>query len=448
MTADRIHTDDPRGDTADVLPSATRRPCVATLTTTESDFAVRPRVVVVLGMHRGGTSAITRAVIELGADVGSDLMPGVAGVNPDGFWENVGVYRLNEELLRRLGRDWHTVGPVERSQWLQPAVQSLRADAGRFVAATFGKSPIWAFKDPRTARLLPFWQAVLRDVGMAPSYVIAVRNPWSVAASLGQRDAMSGEHALLLWLEHMVESVVGTEGEPRCFVDYDRLVDHPEEEISRIDRELCLTNAPPPSRHAAFIRPTLRHWRQDAAAATFPLVRDAYEALEALSSRRVAADELIPPDLFLRASAMLADLAPILSALDSQRREIASQAERIGALERSALAAANENGAKVQALEAALHAVADVVATAHADQSDAEDRLSTAEAELARLRATRSWRLTLPARELQRFLTTVLGVGQRPKRSGHDEATHDPGAAPSPRGVGEKPAPLLPIQSD
>lgn len=70
-------------------------------------------IVVVLGMHRSGTSAITRGLMVLGVELGDNLMPPAAD-NNKGFFEDVDVNAINVELYRSLGhgQDWHTLAFV------------------------------------------------------------------------------------------------------------------------------------------------------------------------------------------------------------------------------------------------------------------------------------------------------------------------------------------------
>ena len=71
------------------------------------------RVVVVLGMHRSGTSAVARALQVVGVSLGSRLMPAMPGNNPKGFWEDVDFHAFNERLLVALGADWRRVRPFD-----------------------------------------------------------------------------------------------------------------------------------------------------------------------------------------------------------------------------------------------------------------------------------------------------------------------------------------------
>src|SRR5438445_10817462 len=63
--------------------------------------------VIVLGMHRGGTSATTRLVNLLGVplgDVGDRMQANEE--NPRGYWESATLTAFNDELLESLGGHW------------------------------------------------------------------------------------------------------------------------------------------------------------------------------------------------------------------------------------------------------------------------------------------------------------------------------------------------------
>lgn len=95
---------------------------------------VNQPLVVVLGMHRSGTSVVTRALRSVGVSLGDRLMPAIAGVNDKGFWEDLDIVNLNERLLSACGHVWHSVrslkpGDVERlceQGYLKEALQLLR----------------------------------------------------------------------------------------------------------------------------------------------------------------------------------------------------------------------------------------------------------------------------------------------------------------------------------
>ena len=78
--------------------------------TTASD---RSRLaVLVLAMHRSGTSVLARAISLLGVSLPSDL-PAPGPDNPEGYWESVGLQRINDRLLQAAGSAWLDVAPLD-----------------------------------------------------------------------------------------------------------------------------------------------------------------------------------------------------------------------------------------------------------------------------------------------------------------------------------------------
>ena len=191
-------------------------------------------LVIVLGMHRSGTSAITRGLQALGANLGDTLMPPVPGNNDKGFWEDIDINALNIEMLKTVGGDWFSLTPVG-----MPDIELLRSQgfllrATELLREKMNASAVFAFKDPRVAKLLPFWNQAAEHLRVNAGYVLALRNPLSVAKSLAKRDHLFAEHSYLLWLGHVLESLRGSEGKPRVMVDYDRLMQNPDVELGRV----------------------------------------------------------------------------------------------------------------------------------------------------------------------------------------------------------------------
>lgn len=190
-------------------------------------------------MHRSGTSAITRCLRELDIELGPEFMP-AHPQNPKGFWENPKLVEINEAILASLGLTWHSTQVLPAKWWKAEGLGSLRMAAREYLQETFGAANIWGFKDPRTSRLLPFWQAIFQDLGIDDSYVLAVRNPLSVARSLTVRDKFTTDHGLVLWLEYTLESLQHSKDRVRVVVDYDAMLGQPEREMERIARHLRL----------------------------------------------------------------------------------------------------------------------------------------------------------------------------------------------------------------
>ena len=192
----------------------------------------------VLGMHRSGTSAITRGLQVLGANLGNALLP-PAFDNPKGFWEDQDILRINEALLVEFQSAYDRVGLLEIDMIHPfPAIAELEKDAQSALAQKFACVDVFAIKDPRLARLLPFWQRVFSEAGLAVAYVIALRNPLSVADSLALRNRFDPVKSSQLWHEHILTAIHYTQGQQRIVVDYDQMLADPETAFRRIAKQL------------------------------------------------------------------------------------------------------------------------------------------------------------------------------------------------------------------
>jgi hypothetical protein len=255
------------------------------------------RAVLLLGMHRSGTSAIARGLCALGVYLGSDFLD-AQPENPTGYWEDKGVVEIDERVLRELGLKWDSLALVDRRNFDRRAMRALGRKATRYCRQAFTRQPLWGFKDPRTIRILPFWRDVLHASAASESYVLAIRNPRSVAASLLARQAMEAGDAYRLWLVHMVPFLRDITDKPLVVVDYDLLMRDPRAQLERIGRVLEITGAstePDVDRFVAeFLDTDLRHSvfeldDLDAVDETARLTRDAYALLRDLAGDRLCA---------------------------------------------------------------------------------------------------------------------------------------------------------------
>src|SRR6202522_2168547 len=226
--------------------------------------ARKSHVIIVLGMHRGGTSAIARGLKAIGVSLGDNLRPGNVN-NPRGFWEAVDCLAINEELLRHCHSGSHLALTCRFSE-LDPALRALKEKALQLIRRKKTEcAGAWGFKDPRTSRLLPFWRQSVEACGFAATCVIAVRNPLSVALSLQERDGIPVEKSCFLWLLHMVPSVLESTGTCRVVVDYDLLMDEPLLQLQRMSSILGETFNPTNGSSAAeyqdFLERKLCHTR-------------------------------------------------------------------------------------------------------------------------------------------------------------------------------------------
>lgn len=251
------------------------------------------RLIVVLGMHRSGTSAVTRALQVLGVDLGASLLPALEGVNDRGFWEDVDLNALNIEILQAAHTDWHHLTALTQSDLDVLRDKGYYQKAGEFLRRKMGNAPLYGFKDPRVAQLLSFWKGVFDENNIDVSYVLQIRNPASVAASLLKRDQVALTKSYFIWLRHVLESLKGVIGKKCVLVDYDNLMRAPEHELQRIAEALDLKIDPIELRNYTnnFLDQGLRHSVYDPGAlardsACPALVHEVYtELLEVAAGR-------------------------------------------------------------------------------------------------------------------------------------------------------------------
>ena len=182
------------------------------------------RAVVVAGMHRSGTSVVARVVSRLGLSLPKTPV-GVRPSNEFGHWgESERVRSLHDELLASAGSSWDDVSPFPESWLGSPSADDYRARMVATLREEYPASASFVIKDPRICRLVPFWLGVLDSLDARPAFVLALRNPLEVAASLERRDGFSSSKGLLLWLRHMLDAERDTRGQPRVFVSFSEVL--------------------------------------------------------------------------------------------------------------------------------------------------------------------------------------------------------------------------------
>lgn len=183
----------------------------------------RDKAILVLGMHRSGTSALTRVLSLLGVDLGGNFLK-PAGDNRLGFWEHSDVVALHEKLLHALGSSWDDTRALPVDWELSPAAGVARKEIATIINRDFSGSRLWAIKDPRLCRLAPLWVESIAALGVDVCALLIVRHPQEVAKSLHVRDGLDAADARLSWLEYFVEAEHATRSLPRALVLYDDLL--------------------------------------------------------------------------------------------------------------------------------------------------------------------------------------------------------------------------------
>ncbi|HET7844765.1 MAG TPA: hypothetical protein VFL14_11480 [Xanthomonadales bacterium] len=160
----------------------------------------RGTVVVVLGMHRSGTSALTRMLALAGAALPRRLLVPQTE-NPRGFWESIDVLALNERLLHALGGSWSN--PPAHEAIPRGERAAFERDLAVYLRNEFGGRRTGVLKDPRMSLFAATWRRAILACGYRPVFVVPVRHPLEVARSLAARDEMPLLEGLALWDAYM-----------------------------------------------------------------------------------------------------------------------------------------------------------------------------------------------------------------------------------------------------
>ena len=252
--------------------------------------------IVIAGMHRSGTSAFARVLNLLGVDLPKTLYPARPD-NPIGYWEPLPVVEAHEEFLAAIDSSFDDVSALPEGAFRGAAARTLEDRLVQILGSEFGGSPQFVVKDPRICRLVPIWTSALERFGAAPRFILPVRNPLEVAASLKLRNRYPTTKSLLLWLRHALEAERHTRSFRRSIVSYEQLLRDWPGTVDKLGRELEIVW--PRTSHAAhaeieqFLSPRRRHHSFDlnelqARRDVVDWVKTSYGVLDAAAGRRAA----------------------------------------------------------------------------------------------------------------------------------------------------------------
>lgn len=244
--------------------------------------------IVVLGMHRSGTSALAGLLNVLGCDAPLTPMAPTPD-NEKGYFESAPIYGFHEKLLNSAASAWDDWLELNPSWFKSARKDEYHDSAVALLGQEFGASRLFVLKDPRQCRLVPFWEDVMKSAQVAPRYVLTHRNPQEVAASLAKRDGMDAGIGMLIWLRHVLQAEVDTRGKTRCFVSYQQVLSDWRAVARKVEKQLDVP-LPRAAEGAApevedHLDPNLRHQNIDtlhrpAVQAMSDWVRDVHEIIE------------------------------------------------------------------------------------------------------------------------------------------------------------------------
>lgn len=292
-------------------------------------------------MHRSGTSIAARALDTLGVSFGEpELLMRPGPDNEAGYWENISIKELDNDLLAHLGGSWDSP-PVLEPGWADdPGLEEFRVRGAEVLDTAFGPRhtrTIFGFKDPRLSLLLPFW----RTLTPVTATIVLVREPTEVAASLWKRDEIPPPQACLLWLRYLLAAIENDLAH-HLLVNHQAIFEDPAGTLATMANHLSL---PVPDDRAisdatSHLDQSLRHHiastfsLQDGEQHNNPIVALALavwnrgdistEALDVTTARALAHGWLRPPvdtEAFDRARARNVDLTELFRRRSRKRRQ-------------------------------------------------------------------------------------------------------------------------------
>jgi len=259
--------------------------------------AVRRRpIVLVLGMHRSGTSLCSHILSALGVDMADDI--GVDVGNDRGHWERWEITEFHDRILglfnRGYGDGFHDFAlPV--AWWAEPHVAQIRRQIVAFLEKRMGDG-YFGFKDPRTVRLMPVWHQIVNELELVPKIVLCLRNPAQIARSLNARDGLDLEIGEYRWLVHTIDFFRYVNKFDFCTVEYEEWFNNPSANIEKLQKFLDLpwqqSKADLALALSGIIDPAARHDDSNDREPGQPLVRTLYKLARGVGQGGGARDQI------------------------------------------------------------------------------------------------------------------------------------------------------------
>jgi hypothetical protein len=244
------------------------------------------RAILVLGMHRCGTSALSGVLDALGV-AGPKNLASANEWNQRGYFESPRIFNALDELLAAVGSSWNDWRQID-PRWLESAAGPHRQKLKQLLIEEFGDELLIFLKDPRICRFVPFVCGILAELDISPVAVLPLRNPLEVAHSLRRRDKIAPSIAVLIWLRHVLDAEFHSRRMPRCFLSFEDLLADWRPQMARVADKIDVAwpdaTDDTSVKIAEFLSAELRHQQFSPDAiksdpAVIPLARAAYDAL-------------------------------------------------------------------------------------------------------------------------------------------------------------------------
>lgn len=151
--------------------------------------------VVILGMHRSGTSLLVGLLEEHGFYLGK-VSQQKSPLKPTGTKENLVIRNINNQLFKENGSSW-------KSPSIPKSISNNLYNQIVAISKNFQAEKLWAIKDPR----MIFSYSIWKDFLPKHKCVATFRNPLNVAISLKRKNNMPITESLRLWDKYNSELI-------------------------------------------------------------------------------------------------------------------------------------------------------------------------------------------------------------------------------------------------
>ena len=205
--------------------------------------------VLVIGMHRSGTSLAMQALEKLNVGFGGQLLAGDK-FNRNGYFEAPECIAFHDDILAELGQTW---GSPEHGLSIDPRWFEEECCHAHTKTATkilserlehTEENAALALKDPRATLFLPIWLQAAEALSLETRIVICVRHPSEVAMSLEKRDKLGRKLSELYWLTYVASAFHHTKSLPRALLIFNDWQTGPATNLRKLADLLPGENAP------------------------------------------------------------------------------------------------------------------------------------------------------------------------------------------------------------
>jgi glycosyltransferase involved in cell wall biosynthesis len=359
----------------------------------------------VLGMHRSGTSGVTRLLNMAGAYFGPEgISNGADEGNPRGYWERRDVRAECDGLLKESGFDWWKLAGFSLDA-IPEDVRARHLGALQRILLELDAHRPWVVKEPRLSMLFP----LLRPHLEAPVCIHVTREPLEVAESLEARNGFPAPAGVALWELYTIHALRASAGLPRLQVRYADLIGAPVETTGDLVERLTELGAdglriPTEQEITAFITPDLHRQHRSATDRRAVMNEHQVELAAAIDAGAPLHGARLPDEVSegaLRALRMFEEYRTHRDRIDQLDQAVAGREERIDQLAQT-VAARDE---RVDQLAQTVDELSAGAAALERRVTAAGDALGSLQRRIGALKQARTWRLAEGLSTVRRRLT-------------------------------------------